>query len=713
MKKIVLTAVIAAMAHLSVNSQALQHCGTNDHQKLIEAADPSITKAREKLERFTQNYSASTSVNRTGQVLITIPVVFHILYNNAAQNISTARIMDQLNVLNNDYAKLNADTGVTPLAFRPIAANTQIQFCLAQQDPNGQPTTGILRIPISTGNPSTFPSNLSAPWSRNSYLNIYVGNFGGILGVAQLPGGPANTDYVNALYTTVGGPNNPGTEPAYDLGRTLTHEIGHWLNLYHTFDGGCQGGNANNCSSSGDNVCDTPPTSGSNFNCPGTQNTCTETSPFPPPYTSDQNDMTVNYMDYVDDECMVMFSQGQANRMVACINGARSSLLQSQGCIPPNVQAVDGGITAIVNPIGALCTSTFTPTITLKNFGTNPLTSVNMNYQIDNGTVQVQPWTGNLASFASVTLNLLPVTVGNGSHTFTSYTTQPNAVTDPNHANDTSRTNFSVGVGQLLPYQQPFTGSASFLPSGWSISNPDNSTTWDYIAGYGHSGNGCMWMDNANYQANGQVDEISMQALDLTGGVSANLSFWVAYTYWTTPVQYSDTLEVLISTNCGVSYNSIYKKWSTALATAPPQSSDFFPTASQWRQETVSLQPYISFNNVILKFRNITDYENNMFVDDINISIVTGIRKLNDNLSISVGPNPNQGKLNVRIDTQSAQQVDFKIFNAVGSLLMDEKIGVTSAVIKQFDISKFPNGIYHLTVTTNGQTYTEKLVLNR
>lgn len=709
MKKLLFLALVAAVN--LTQAQTGQRCATMEHQNSLLQAHPEIAKNREKLERFTQTFVQSNQQNRSAQTVITIPVVFHILYSNASQNISTARILEQINVLNNDYAKLNSDTGLVPAVFQSIAASTQIQFCLAQQDPTGAPTNGILRVPI-TGSPQTFPSNLSAPWSRDSYLNIYVGNFGGgLLGVAQLPGGPANTDYVNALYTTVGGPNNPGTEPAYDMGRTLTHEIGHWLNLYHTFQGGCAGLNANNCATSGDNVCDTPPTSGSNFGCPVTQNTCTETTPFPPPYTSDQNDMTMNYMDYVDDVCMFMFSQGQANRMIACVNGARSSLLSSQGCVAPSSATNDGGISSVATPVGTLCATSFTPSVTIKNFGTANLTSATINYAIDNGALQTQAWTGNLASLATATVVLPSLTTTGGTHIFKCYTTMPNAIADPNNVNDTTNSAFTVAAGQALPYQQPFATAASFVPAGWTINNPDAATTWAYNGSYGNNANGSMWVDNANYNDNGQIDEAVMQPMDLTGGIGADLSFWVAYTYWTVPYQYSDTLEVLISTDCGATYSSIYKKWGNTLATAPGQGSDFFPTSSQWRLETVSLLPYISSNNAIIKFRNITDYENNLFVDDININITTGIKKINDGLAITLNPNPASSLLNVKVDTKTPQHITLKITNNLGQVVMTEKINTSSSLNKKLDVSHLASGIYQVAIETDGKTYVEKLVV--
>ncbi len=710
MKKFFLAILIVLSNQLQ--AQTIKRCGTMEHQLELERQNPSILKSRESIERYTQQFIQQGNANRSNVVVITIPVVFHIIYSTAAQNISTARINAQIERLNIDFAKMNSDTGLIPPAFQSIAANTQIQFCLAQQDPNGVSTNGILRISTTTNPLPTFPSSVSAPWNRNNYLNIYVGNFsGGILGVAQLPGGSASSDYVNALFTTVGGPGALGTEPNYDLGRTLTHEIGHWLNLYHTFEGGCSGLTANNCANAGDRVCDTPPTSSSNFGCPGIQNTCTETTPFPPPYSNDQNDQTMNYMDYPDDACMFMFSAGQAARMTACLNGIRSSLLTSPGCSPVIISVDDAGVTAINSPTGFICAANYIPEVTIKNYGTAPLTSVDINYQIDNGAVQTQTYSGSLANNASATVTFPVQNATAGTHLFKCFTTLPNGFADPNPINDTAVSSYNIVAGQAIPYQQPFTSAVPFPPTGWTISNPDGGVTWERNGSYGHLANGSIWMDNANYSSNSEIDEAIMPPLDLTTTAGASLNFWVAYTYWTLPYQYSDTLEILISTDCGVTFTTIYKKWGPALATAPGQASDFFPTASQWRLENVSLAPYLTSNKAIIKFRNITDYENNLFIDDINIDLTTGINSTNIQSTFNVHPNPTTGIVYIKYDNKEQQLVDLKVLNSLGEVLLTETLKVDGSINKRLDLSGYANGVYQIVLTNSEQTLYRKFVI--
>ncbi len=337
MKTKLLIVIALVLSGTQLRAQYVR-CGADEHQANLEANDPQIRASRiaaeEAVNRILQNnpeYRTTGSFN--------IPVVFHIIYNTAnaaAENIPDARIYEQLNVIGDDYNRTNADSTNTRSIFVPVAGSVPISFCLSQQTPTGASSNGIIRVPTSLSQLPNNPSSLSPEWDHTKYLNIYVGNLGGgLLGYTNFPPGSPGNDHVVILYSAIGGPNVPGTAVPYHLGRTATHEIGHWLNLYHTFEGGCAGLNANNCASQGDHICDTPPLSGPTFGCPsGSPNTCTETSPWAPPFTGNMVDMYENYMDYTDDPCMNAYTQDQTDRMSAAITALRPLLLTSPGCIP-------------------------------------------------------------------------------------------------------------------------------------------------------------------------------------------------------------------------------------------------------------------------------------------------------------------------------------------------------------------------------------------
>lgn len=247
--------------------------------------------------------------------MVTIPVVVHVVYRTAEENISDAQIQSQMQVLNDDFRRLNSDANNT----WSQAADAEIEFCLATVDPNGNPTNGITRTSTTvngfgTNDAVKFTSQGGIDaWPRDSYLNFWVCNIGGgILGYAQFPGGAAATDGVVNDYRYTG-TNGTATAP-FNLGRTATHEVGHWLNLRHIWgDGGC---------GVDDFVADTPESDAPNYGCAAGHTSCGSA------------DMIENYMDYSNDACMNLFTQGQKTRMQALFapGGFRASLLSSNGC---------------------------------------------------------------------------------------------------------------------------------------------------------------------------------------------------------------------------------------------------------------------------------------------------------------------------------------------------------------------------------------------
>lgn len=289
--------------------------------------DPTIAQRMAAIEAQTQAYvqqQQSQPHQRTHNV-ITIPVVVHIVYRTSAENISDAQVQSQIQVLNEDFRRQNADAANTPSLFASVAADVEIQFCLATRDPQGNPTNGITRTQTTKTSFDIYSDDVKYSsrggkdaWPTDQYLNIWVCNLsGGLLGYAQFPGGgpPAEDGVViNYRYFGRGG----SAQAPYNKGRTATHEVGHWLNLRHIW-GDAQCGD--------DYVSDTPTQEGPNYGCPS----------FPHPSCGNASDMFMNYMDYGDDHCLNMFTQGQKARMRAVLSpaGYRAGLLTSLGCSAP------------------------------------------------------------------------------------------------------------------------------------------------------------------------------------------------------------------------------------------------------------------------------------------------------------------------------------------------------------------------------------------
>ncbi len=341
---------VAAFLLLAFNASA-QHrtCAAEEvlARQLLE--NPAMLEEIKNIEKHTQKFIQEGGAS--DRAVVTIPVVIHLVYYNSTQNLTDAQLLSQIDVLNEDFRRTNADAGNTPAAFQGVAADCEVNFCMAKQDPNGNSTNGIERRNTTVNGFTTddkvkyFANGGLNVWDRNKYLNLWVCNLsGGLLGYAQFPGGPAATDGVVCDYAYFGRINST---PPYDKGRTATHEVGHWLNCYHIW-----GDDGTSCNGT-DNVSDTPNQADENYGCPTFPTISCSNGP--------NGDMFMNYMDYTDDGCMNVFSAGQKSRMQSLFasGGARVSLVSSPGCNEPSGCGTPSGLAATnITKTSATCSWT-------------------------------------------------------------------------------------------------------------------------------------------------------------------------------------------------------------------------------------------------------------------------------------------------------------------------------------------------------------------
>lgn len=319
MKRFLLASLALLLAYMGF---AQNNCRYQEYQQQQLTANPGLAAIYDKIEQFTRtaqtNIIAGNGNNAAPLPVpdnITIPVVVHILYNQASQNIAEERILAQLESLNKDFEASTADMAKLPVYFRPFVANVGIKFQLAKVDPKGFATSGIVRKYTGIQNflyddrVKNSSRGGDDAWDSDKYLNIWVCNtVSGLLGYSSIPGGAKEIDGV-VINTGVFGLGT-GT----NKGRTLVHEIGHWLNLRHIWGDGYCGD---------DYVDDTPKQQMANRGCPsGEKKTCGSTA---------HGDMYMNFMDFTDDACMYMFTFGQRQRMRNQfeIGGPRHALLYS------------------------------------------------------------------------------------------------------------------------------------------------------------------------------------------------------------------------------------------------------------------------------------------------------------------------------------------------------------------------------------------------
>jgi len=618
-------------------------CGTMQHDSLMRALYPDWPRLeeyepliREKVRQLKEQAQRARTIGGVYR----IPVVVHVIHNGEAvgtgRNIPTQNILDQIAVLNEDFRRM---AGTPGWSNDPRSADTQIEFVLAKRDPSGNPTTGIVRWNRNTYGwnappyTSAYMDGTIKPatiWDPNQYLNIWVADLsGGLLGYAQFPdasgllgmpgdqgmGAPnctqgANTDGVVILYSAFGSAlkASTGLTAPYHLGRTTTHEVGHWLGLRHVW-----GDQQPAC---GDDFCDdTPMGDGPIYGCAAGAPSCGATASL--------TRMVENYMGYSDDACMNLFTQDQALRMRVVLEYCprRRSLLTSPALVPP--ATTDASLIGL--PLSRdLCPGTYNITTVLRNSGTTTLTSIPVAYRLNNGPWQTQTWTGTLAGGATTNFTLTGVDLTTpGEYWLTACT---NLAGDPDQTEDTTTTRFVVHNG-FYPLYETFEAGweGRPIPSNlWRVVNPNNDCfTWrpGHCVGSDGQRTTALFVNCWAYDQTGRRDELYTPLLDLTGApATVQLQFDVAYRRYDNSS--TDELRVEISTDCGATWSAtpIYQKSGGTLATAANTTARFVPsTAVEWRTETVSLTSYVG-QRIRLRFVTVNQYGNCIWIDNVRIT---------------------------------------------------------------------------------------------
>lgn len=565
---------------------------------------PEIKQQRETLEKFTVDYTANyflrqhQSQIQSDTILYIIPVVFHIMHDYGAENISKAQALDVMRIMNEYFQKTNADTAQIVPLFQPIIGDAQIEFRLAQLDPNGNCTDGITRHQTHLTNGGNDLLKSIVQWPPDKYLNIWVENESqnGFSAYAYLPGAPASIDGIVIVHNYVGSVGSAFGNAAFS---TLAHETGHYLNLLHTWGPTNTPNIATNCSFD-DLVFDTP-------NCIG--GVCGLYSPGCNGDTANVQNM----MDYCTEQ---MFTQGQVARMHAALNSTISN--RNNLWAPANLLltgTTDSFPATLCAPVADLTNKLFRicegDSITFNNssYGGN-YTSVN--WQFTGGNISTSADTNptvqyNVTGFFDVTLT---VTNSAGSSSI-----------------------IRNGLVEVMPVQATTFAPAVqdfetlVFPSGnWNYEN-NGGTHWQTTTLAAASGTTSLYLqnDSANISAE---DIFYTENYNLSNVTAPVFNFKVAFANRNTS---NDNLKIFMSTDCGQTWVMKYTKSGNSLETVNDTAQNFIPTQTQWRQDGMNISMAAGENNVRIKFQFTCDGGNNIFIDDINISGVTGVNRLSAN----------------------------------------------------------------------------------
>lgn len=640
----VTNAHINSTSYLTAENPELRHtkkpsaliCGTD-----LTEEDPALRQiAEERIYNWTVARNKSTKSARTESdepVIYRIPTVVHVVHATSTplgqeENKTDQEITEIINGVNKRFKHASGKTFDNPYS----GTDLQIELCLASRDPDGKPTTGIVRHPddeLCYNNRDIKTTQETYHWPTADYYNIYL-----VRVICDNNTCPETNNVAGySMKPSSHGTAIDGSVYSWDAfwDGLIAHESGHYFSLDHNFQGGCVN---NNCLQDGDRVCDTPPKDeaglGESRECYPSEDedSCkTDEDDTDPrnPFRSvalggagNQSDGYENYMDYTG-PCWEAFTQGQKVRMRAAIATIRSSLLKSAGCIPftPN----DAGITEVIYPENIACGS-FSPIVKLKNYGTENLTSADIIVKTDGTEVLTYSWTGNLAPGTATDVTLSSLSPSPGKHNLYAYTSMPNKMADGYEPNNGTSTEFEYNTPiTSFPYSKNMENNA--LPSGWTVADPDDTVSFDISSTNCAGNNGNYAIRYHSYDKSigesGTSDILLSSVTDLTDSTYAELKFDLAYKR--TYTNRTTVLDVSVSADCGVNYTSLYNKTESDLNTQIPftwdPDVDWIPgSCNDWRTETVSLNNYIG-NKILIKYEiTVPEYwGQNLYLDNISI----------------------------------------------------------------------------------------------
>lgn len=387
----------------------------------------------------------------------------------------------------------------------------------------------------------------------------------------------------------------------------------------------------------------------------------------------------------------------------------------------------DALIRQVIDPFTRLCARTFTPLVELGSLGKDTLKSVKIVSITTNGTFtqrDTTQWNGILLTGQSTNVALRTVNLPTGgAFSYTAYTIEPNGLNDIDNTNDTGKVAFRMFDPQPGPVREGFE-STTFPPSNWDVARSNATWTWSRNTQGSTQGAASAWMRNFRYNGNGAVDDLYSPLMQISGVDSTFLVFDLSHM----PAKYPgstgvplDTLEVLLTTDCGRTFTSIYKKWGEDLQTVnDPNFPGIYPSTDtlgfrpngrfHWRTDSLNLTHLVGASNRFqVVFRNINNRGNNTFLDNINMYSVTLPAKLKQD-GYLIAPNPFSSGFTIRHYLRPVDLRGIQITNAAGQLVWERTYGGNAVSNIPVDLSRYASGVYNVKMIYTNKVITQRLV---
>lgn len=713
--------LLVSVSVLLLGSPALaqQRCGTVEYMQLLRN-EGKIKQTDQQFEEWLERKKNLLLQKQQGARQqagpYQIPVVVHVIHNGepigTGRNISDAQILSQIDVINKDFQRLNADAGNTPPLFEPVAGSMDIEFVLAQRDPNNLPTTGIVRVnggqsSWSISQETTFKA-LSF-WPSEDYLNIWVLNFsGGFIGYAQFPVStmPGLEDYMDGIAETDGvvvdyqafGSIDYGIfdlDPQFNKGRTLTHELGHFFGLRHIWGDAICGT---------DYVDDTPTQRNETTSCP----THPVTSNCGMPIVK----MFQNYLDYTNDACMNLFTNDQITRMELILDDPsvprRNSLLTSPGLLPPDCGIPDAAIIEKTTPGPITCDTHPQLKIKARNYSCDPINTLKLNYAVNGGTPLTTIFTGlSLSPNATVELTLGTISLTTGANSISATIVEVNGIPDGRADNSTLATTVWVDATfDRIPLRENFDALT------WPIVNPSNGTLWTL--------NPTNFSQSASFRAFHAPDGpneswLATPVLDFSQAAKASVFFDLSYAWNGTD---NDRLRILVSQDCGNTYQNLlpqpFDKSGLQLANVISTESWQPIVTSDWQlRKFLNLSAYAGKDDIRIAFVFVNKNGNNIYLDNIEFFV-------SDNpLPVDIGDDlysvywHSGFEASVTFNLQERSSVQIDVLDIMGRSFISTTAPDILNQTFPIGLGDVAEGIYILRVQIGSKSYATKFFLSR
>ena len=678
---IVLIAIITSSignAQIDLSEPDRKNCGTAILNNQLLLNNPAMQLEVEEKNKFAKEFAKSYVSDKAGPILYTIPVVYHVIHDNGSENVSKAVIEASMKNLNDDYQTLNADLSQVVSSFTGIIADIQVQFRLAHLDPNGNCTEGITR----TVSPLTYAMDDAVKslvrWDPNKYLNIWVGQT-----IASGAGGysyyPSSFDY---SYRGI-------VIRSEQLGNSITHEVGHFLDLPHLWGSSNTPGVASNCGLD-DGIADTPQTLG-NTSCITTSATC-----------NGSLDNVQNYMEYSG--CSRMFTEGQKLVMHAALNssiGSRNTLWA-----PANLTA-----TGVADPYGVVACAP----VAGFNYNRDYICEgASVTFTDDSYNAIPTTWNWTFAGGTPATSGVANPTIVYNTEGVYSVTHQPGTVAG---SGSNTKNNIITVSSLVADYSGAIIEgfeSLSQINTDWIIEN-EEGFGWEKTTLASTSGSSSMRIRNYSNGNDTKVDVLISPSYDLSSVATKTMTFKQAFAKKISSD--GDRLYVYSSVDCGETWAFGLLLTSANLPSVnSTQTANFVPVASDWLTRTIDLSSISTATNVRFKFEFKSGGGNNIYIDDINIGGAVGVAGFSNVANFKIYPNPTNSSAQISFNlVKDVKALSIKVRNAVGqeitSVINQQAFNAGTYNLKIDEERKLASGIYFVEFNADNNIKVQKLIV--